>query len=100
MLSSTIASMVHGQGSLIRWRMPTVTISLRPARSDREQRCGVCGADFIPAEDSGSRSFSFRVADQEALTALLCGGCHSKWSHGTTVTLTAVPLPPAAPPSR
>jgi hypothetical protein len=76
--------------------MPNVTMSLRPARSDQSQRCGVCGADFVPAEDSGSRTFSFRAADQPALTGLLCGGCHSKWSHGTTVTLKAEPMPPPA----
>ena len=75
--------------------MPNVTMSLRPARGQQEQRCGVCGADFVPAEDSGSRTFSFRTAaDQPVLTGLLCGGCHSKWSHGTTVTLKAEP--PAA----
>jgi hypothetical protein len=76
--------------------MAKVTISLRPARSDKDTRCGVCGADFIPAEDSGSRIFSFRTADQEALQGVLCGGCHSKWSHGTTVTLTAAPIAAAA----
>jgi hypothetical protein len=81
--------------------MPNVTLSLRPARSEQPQSCGVCGAEFVPAEDSGSRTLSLRTADQEALTGVLCGGCHSKWSHGTTVTLKAVPMPPAAaPPAR
>jgi hypothetical protein len=75
--------------------MPNVTISLKRTRSEAEQRCGVCGAAFAPIEDSGSRIFSVRTADQETLTALMCGGCHSKWSGGTTVTLKAGPLPPA-----
>jgi hypothetical protein len=78
--------------------MPNVTIALRPARSNQAQRCSVCDADFVPAEDSGSRVLSLRLGDHEAVTGVMCGGCHSKWSHGTTVTLKAVPLPPAARP--
>jgi hypothetical protein len=77
--------------------MPTVTISLKRTRSEDEHRCGVCGARFAPNEDSGSRIFSVKTADQEALTAILCGGCHSKWSSGTTVTLQAAPSPPLGP---
>ena len=72
-------------------------LSLRPARSDQPQHCGVCDADFVPAEDSGSRVLSFRVSGQEAMTGVLCGGCASKWAHGTTITLQTVPLPPARP---
>jgi hypothetical protein len=75
--------------------MPNVTISLRRTRSEEEQACGVCGARFMPIEDSGSRVFSVKAGDQDPLTALMCGGCHSKWSGGTTVTLKAAPLPPA-----
>lgn len=75
--------------------MPNITLSLRPAKSDQSQRCGVCDAEFVPAEDSGARVLSFRAADQDPLTGVLCGGCHSKWSHGTTVTLRAVPYQPA-----
>ena len=77
--------------------MPNVLLSLRPARSEQSQRCGVCDADFVPAEDSGSRTLSLKVAAQEALTGVLCGGCASKWAHGSTVTLKTVPLPPARP---
>lgn len=74
---------------MLRWRMPNVTISLKRTRSEAEQTCGVCGAAFIPLEDSGCRAFAVKVADQETLAALLCGGCHSKWAGGTTVTLKA-----------
>jgi hypothetical protein len=75
--------------------MANVTISLKRTRSEAEQRCGVCGASFAPIEDSGSRIFSVKTADQETLSAIMCGGCHSKWSGGTTVTLKAAPIPPA-----
>ena len=67
--------------------MPNLTISLKRTRSEDEQTCGVCGAAFIPLEDSGCRVFSATLPAQEPLTALLCGGCHSKWAGGTTVTL-------------
>ena len=76
--------------------MANVTISLRRTRSEEEQRCGVCGAAFAPIEDSGSRILTVKSGEQEALTGLLCGGCHSKWTGGTTVTLKAAPLPPPA----
>jgi hypothetical protein len=69
--------------------MPNVMISLKRTRSDQEQPCAVCGAMFIPLEDSGSRVFKIKTADDETLSGLLCGGCHSKWSGGTTVTLNA-----------
>jgi hypothetical protein len=69
--------------------MPNVIISLKRTRSDQEQPCAVCGAMFIPLEDSGSRVFKVKTADADTLTGLLCGGCHSKWSGGTTVTLNA-----------
>jgi hypothetical protein len=55
--------------------------------SDREQPCAVCGAPFVPSEDSGSRVLSMKNADQAPFTALMCGGCYSKWSHGTTVSI-------------
>lgn len=67
--------------------MPNVTISVKHQPSQKEQSCGVCGAAFVPAEDSGSRVLSMKPADQEGFVALMCGGCHSKWSHGSTVTL-------------
>ena len=72
--------------------MANVIISLKRTRSEDEHRCGVCGASFAPFEDSGSRIFSVKTGDQETLTAIMCGGCHSKWSAGTTVTL-KVPAP-------
>jgi hypothetical protein len=73
--------------------MPNVTISLKRTKSEREQTCGVCGAAFVPVEDSGARVFTVKSGDQEPLTALMCGGCHSKWSGGTTVTLKAATVP-------
>lgn len=69
--------------------MPNLTISLKRTRSEDEHRCAVCGATFAPIEDSGSRILSVKSGDQEAVTAIMCGGCHSKWSAGTTVTLRA-----------
>jgi hypothetical protein len=30
--------------------------------------------------------------EQEPLSALMCGGCYSKWSHGTTVRSVALSL--------
>ena len=66
--------------------MPTVMISLKRTRSDQEQPCGVCGAVFIPVEDSGSRVFKVKTPDENTLTGLMCGGCHSKWSGGTTAS--------------
>jgi hypothetical protein len=64
-----------------------VTLSLKHAPSDREQPCAVCGAQFVPSEDSGSRLFSMSNAKQPSFSVLMCGGCHSKWSHGATVSL-------------
>ena len=75
--------------------MSKVTISLKRTRSEQEQACGVCGARFAPIEDSGARVLTLKAGDQPAVTGLLCGGCHSKWSAGSTVTLDAAPLPPA-----
>ena len=74
-------------------RMPTVITSLKRTRSEAEHRCGVCGAAFAPIEDSGSRILSLKTGDQEPLTAIMCGGCHSKWSAGATVTLRTAPPP-------
>jgi hypothetical protein len=67
--------------------MANVTISVKHQPSQREQPCGVCGAAFVPAEDSGSRVLSMKSADQPQFTGLLCGGCASKWTHGATVTV-------------
>jgi hypothetical protein len=38
--------------------MPNLTISLKRTRSEDEHRCGVCGATFVPVENSGSRNLS------------------------------------------
>ena len=69
--------------------MTTLTLSVRHVRSDREQPCGVCAAQFFPAEDSGSRVLSITASEQAPLGVLMCGGCFSKWSHGATVTARA-----------
>jgi len=66
--------------------MPSLTLSTKHIPSDTEQPCAVCGARFAPSEDSGSRVLSMKTGDQPAVTALMCGGCYSKWSHGATVT--------------
>jgi hypothetical protein len=64
--------------------MAEVTISLKRMTSEVEESCGVCGARFIPAEDSGSRTFTIGTGKQDFI-ATMCGGCHSKWAHGATV---------------
>jgi hypothetical protein len=70
--------------------MAEVTISLRHQPASDDQACGVCGAAFIAAEDSGSRVLGLKSGSQE-FTFLMCGGCHSKWSHGTTVRIRSAP---------
>jgi hypothetical protein len=67
--------------------MEVLTISVKHVASQRNQPCGVCRAVFVPAEDSGSRVLSIKAQAQDVFGALLCGGCYSKWSHGTTVTI-------------
>ena len=69
--------------------MHNVTIALKRTRSEDEHRCAVCGASFAPIEDSGSRILSVKIGEQDGITAIMCGGCHSKWSAGTAVTLKA-----------
>jgi hypothetical protein len=71
--------------------MHTLTVSLRHVASNRNQPCAVCGALFVPAEDSGSRVLSIQAPDQEAFGGLMCGGCYSKWSHGAAITIRANP---------
>jgi hypothetical protein len=66
--------------------MAEVTISLKRVTSEDEQPCGVCGAAFIPAEDSGSRAFTIATGKQD-FVSVMCGGCHSKWAHGATVRI-------------
>lgn len=64
--------------------MNNPTLSIRHVPLDRDEPCSVCRAMFVPAEDSGSRVLTIKATDTFA--ALMCGGCHSKWSHGVTVT--------------
>jgi hypothetical protein len=71
--------------------MTALTLSMKHRPSDREELCAVCNARFIPSEDSGSRVFSMTAQDQDPLTALMCGGCYSKWTHGKTVTVQVGP---------
>ena len=53
--------------------MAEVTLSLKHLASEAEEPCGVCGAAFIPAEDSGSRAFVIGTGKQD-FNALMCGG--------------------------
>jgi hypothetical protein len=66
--------------------MAEVTISLKHVASQEEEPCGVCGAAFIPAEDSGSRAFTIGTGKQDFIS-VMCGGCHSKWTHGATIRI-------------
>lgn len=66
--------------------MAELTLSLKHHAIQHEQDCGVCGASFVPAEDSGSRSLTITTGKQE-FVSMMCGGCHSKWSHGSTVRI-------------
>jgi hypothetical protein len=66
--------------------MAEVTISLRHQPQSEELPCGVCGSPFIAAEDSGSRVFGLKSGAQE-FSFLMCGGCHSRWVHGTAVRI-------------
>lgn len=66
--------------------MTPLTLCLARTQSADEQPCAICGAEFVPAEDSGSRLLSLMPANQAPLDVLMCGGCHSKWSHGVPVT--------------
>lgn len=65
----------------------TLTVSVTHVKSNREQPCSVCGANFVPSQDTGSRVLSITAQAEEPLGALMCGGCYSKWSHGTAVTI-------------
>jgi len=68
--------------------MANVTVSFKHQPSQKELPCGACGAQFVPAEDSGSRVLSLKGGDQPGFVALMCGGCASKWTYGTAVSLT------------
>jgi hypothetical protein len=63
-----------------------VTISLKHRPTHDEQPCGVCGSPFVASEDSGSRVLGLRSGKQD-FEFLMCGGCHSKWSHGSPVRI-------------
>jgi hypothetical protein len=67
--------------------MDTLTISVKHVASRDTQQCGVCSASFVPAEDTGSRILSMTREKQDRFSGLLCGGCYSKWSHGTSMAL-------------
>ena len=66
--------------------MAEVTISLKRTLLADEQPCGACGAPFVPAEDSGARLLGLKSGAQE-FSFLMCGGCHSKWSHGVSLRI-------------
>jgi hypothetical protein len=70
--------------------MTPLLLSLTRTTSLREQSCNVCGADFVPAQDAGSRLLSLMPSDREPFSVLMCGGCHSRWSHGVTVSARTV----------
>jgi hypothetical protein len=65
--------------------MTNPTVSIRHVKIEREEPCGICGASFAAYEDSGSRVLTIR-SGEDNFTALMCGGCYSKWSHGTAAT--------------
>jgi hypothetical protein len=69
--------------------MDTLTISLKHVASERNHSCAVCDAQFVPAEDSGSRVLSIKPSAEAAYGGLMCGGCYSKWSHGASITMRA-----------
>ena len=70
--------------------MAEVTVSLKHLPSQAEQACGACGASFVAAEDSGSRVLGLRSGQQD-FEFLMCGGCHSKWSHGSPLRIRSIP---------
>jgi hypothetical protein len=65
--------------------MTPTTLALKHLPSHDSRLCTSCNAAFVPSEDSGSRVLSLH--GRHEFTALLCGGCHSKWSHGSVLTL-------------
>ena len=71
--------------------MAEVTISLKHHPATDELTCGVCSSSFIAAEDSGSRVLGLKSGAQE-FAFLMCGGCHSKWAHGSTVRVQSMPV--------
>lgn len=73
-------------GEVLQSVMAYPTLSLKHIPLTREERCANCSADFVPAEDSGSRVLAME-GEADSYKALLCGGCYSKWTHGTVVTV-------------
>jgi hypothetical protein len=71
--------------------MAEVTVSLRHLAADDDRTCGVCGASFIPSEDSGSRVLGLKSGSQE-FSFLMCGGCQSKWIHGAVTRVRSMPV--------
>ena len=67
-----------------------MTLSLKHHPAPGEQPCGACGASFVPGEDSGSRVLGLKSGAQE-FAFLMCGGCHSKWLHGSSMRLRSMP---------
>jgi hypothetical protein len=67
--------------------MHTPTLTLKHVALTSPERCAGCGAEFIAAEDSGSRVFTLAYVDEPGFSALLCGGCHSRWTHGVALTV-------------
>ncbi|HEX2343018.1 MAG TPA: hypothetical protein VHI98_21260 [Vicinamibacterales bacterium] len=68
--------------------MNNPTLSIKHFPLNRNEPCSICGAIFVPAEDSGSRVLRIVATgtNPDTYNVLMCGGCHSKWSHGVTVT--------------
>ena len=65
--------------------MTNPTVSVKHVKLTGDEACGICGASFVPAEDSGSRVLTIKTTDDN-FAALMCGGCYSKWSHGAAAT--------------
>lgn len=65
--------------------MTNPTVSIKHLKLAQQESCGLCGASFVPVEDSGSRVLTIKTVD-DGFTALMCGGCFSKWSHGAAAT--------------
>ena len=67
--------------------MTPLTLCLTRAQSAHEQACAISGAEFVPAEDAGSRLLSLMPADQEPFSVLTCGRMSFEVFHGVTVTV-------------
>lgn len=65
--------------------MTPLTLCLTRVHSAHEQPCAVCGAEFVPAEDSGSPLLSLMPPVQEPFGVLMCAGVLATWSVGDVV---------------